>query len=230
MTDVLRTCRRTWQRLGVERQAAADLAAELEADLEAAAAEEIPSVKYVGGDARAFAAQWATARGLIRPRLRVATCTAVAVVGAIPGVSFGLFAAYGLSSAAIGDLIGSPVRVGETSFVETYTPPEWLILALYALAFVFAYAGAVAAVAGFLRWRMDPLGRETTRLLAVALPLGAAASVGASVLFAWSREFSTAPAVVIGDVIIAALVFAASVAAVRIAVLLRQAPEPQRAL
>lgn len=228
MSDVLRTCRRTWRRLGVKREAAAEMAAELEADLAAAAEEQVSPAEYVGRDARVLAAQWASARGLVRPRLRVASAAVAAVVGAIPGASLGLFAAYGLSSQAIADMIGSPVQVGERSYVNSYTPPDWLLLSLYALALVFAYAGAVAAVAGFLRWRLDTLAQPTARLLAAALPLGAAAALGASVLFAWSREFSTTPRVVIGDAVVAVLVFAASVAAVRVIVLLRQTPRARR--
>lgn len=226
MSDVLRTCRRTWRRLGVKHGVAAEMAAELEADFSAAAAEQVTPAEYVGRDAQAFAAQWAAARGLVRPRLRVATAAVAAVLGAIPGASLGLFAAYGLSSQAIADMIGSPVRVGERSYVNSYTPPGWLLLSLYALAVVFAYAGATAAVAGYLRWRLDPLAHQTVRLLAAVLPLGAAAALGVSVLYSWSREFSTAPHVVIGDVVVAVLVFASSVVAVRIVVLLRQTPEP----
>jgi len=77
MTQVVHECRRTWRRLGVPREVADEMAADLEADLAAGAAEGYSPVSVVGADAKAFAAAWATERGVVRPRLRLAlTATA----------------------------------------------------------------------------------------------------------------------------------------------------------
>lgn len=217
MTDVVRACRRTWRRLGVEREVASEMAAELEQDLATAAAEGIRPQEYVAGDAQGFAAAWATGRGVVRPKPRIGTTVLAAAVGAVPGAGFGLFAAYGLSSQAMADTFGTPGRVGENAYENFLQPPTWLLLALYALGAVFAYGGAVAGVAALLRWRLDPAAGPTLRLLVVGLPAATAAAIGATVLFAWTQRFSTAATVVVADALVALAVFALCVAGIRLA-------------
>jgi hypothetical protein len=220
--DVVRTCKRTWRRLGVPRSEAAEMLAELDADLAAAAAADVRPEDYVGADPRAFAIEWAEARGLVRPRLRLLSVSAAALVGALPGAGFALFAAYGLSSQAIGDIFGTPLRVGENAYQNYFEPPAWLILGLYALGALFAYAGALASVSGVLGWRLDPARAPTQRLLAATLPLGTLSAIGATILFAWSQNFGTTPSVVFADALVAGFVFALFVAGVRVAAVRRQ--------
>ena len=68
MNDFVRECEAEWRRLGVPTAAANEMAADLRADLAEAAADGV-SAEYVLGhgvfDPRSFAADWATARGLV---------------------------------------------------------------------------------------------------------------------------------------------------------------------
>jgi hypothetical protein len=63
-------CRREWKRLGVPDPVADEMAAELAADLEEAAAEGVSAQDVLGGslDAPAFAEAWAAERGVTRQR------------------------------------------------------------------------------------------------------------------------------------------------------------------
>ena len=143
------------------------------------------------------------------------------MLGAVPGAVFGLFVAYGLSSSAFAEIFGEEVLVGENLYETVFQPPEVLLLALYAVGGVIAYAGALAAVAAILRWRIDPAAGLTVRILATALPAAVAAAVAASIAFAWSRDFSTQLEVVLGDALVAVVVLGASAAAIRVLALRR---------
>jgi hypothetical protein len=208
VTDVLETCRGTWRRAGVRRVVAAEMAAELEADLAAAWDDGVSPEEYVGGDAQAFARAWATERGVVEPRARLASTVLAALAGAVPGAGFALFVAYGLSSTGMADILGDGGQV--------LTLPLVALLVLYGLGAVFAYAGALAAVAGVLRWRLDPAASRTVRSLASMLPVGTAVAIGLAVAFSSSRSFSTDLHTVLGDVTVGTAVFAAAVAAVRL--------------
>lgn len=73
MSTFIDKCRREWRRLGVPDQVADEMATELTADLQEAEAEGISHEKLLGesaSDPRAFAASWATERGVARTRLR----------------------------------------------------------------------------------------------------------------------------------------------------------------
>jgi len=215
MTDVVETCRRTWRRLGVRPEIAAEMAVELQTDLEQAGAAGVPAATYVAGDPEAFAAAWATERGVVRPRFRIGATVMAAILGAVPGVGIALFAAYGLSSAAFGEIFGHPVRVGENAYQLAFEPPSWLYLTLYALGAMFAYAGAVLAVGAVLRLLRDPGVARTVRLLAKLLPIALVISICVSITFAWTQDFSDLPWVAITDAVVAIAAFAISVALVR---------------
>jgi hypothetical protein len=61
-------CRREWKRLGVPDHVAAEMAADLEADLDEAAAEGVSAEEVLGSaafDARSFASAWAAERGVV---------------------------------------------------------------------------------------------------------------------------------------------------------------------
>ena len=185
MNEIVTTCRKTWRRLGVPRAQADAMASELAADLASAAEDGVDPWSYVASDPKGFASGWAEARGLVRPRRRILTTAVAAVLGAIPGAFFGLFVAYGLSSDAFAEIFGDEVHVGGDLYETVFEPPELLLLALYALGGVIAYAGALAAVAAILRWRLDPAASPTVRLLAALLPAALVAAVVASMAFAW---------------------------------------------
>ena len=71
MNDFVRECQKEWRRLGVPPAAANEMAADLSADLAEAAAEGLSAEHVLGNgafDPRSFAADWATARGLVGPQ------------------------------------------------------------------------------------------------------------------------------------------------------------------
>lgn len=64
-------CRREWKRLGVPDSLAEEMASELEADLDEAAAEGVAPSEILGeSDSRRFATDWAAARGLVPDQAR----------------------------------------------------------------------------------------------------------------------------------------------------------------
>lgn len=221
MNSVIDECRRTWRQLGVRGTVIDELSAELEADLADADADGISADAFVGHDAKALAQQWATERGLARARLRLVTTAMVAVVGAIPGASIGLFAVYGLSTGQLAETFGEQVRVGENASMPFFEPPLWMILGFYSLASVFAAAGTLLAVRAVLSWQEDPALNRTTRLLTWwALP-AVGLAVACAMSFAAYRDFGTDQATVIGDAVVAAVAYGVLLGAVRALAVLR---------
>jgi hypothetical protein len=221
MREVIASCRRVWRRLGVRRADANSMAAELEADLTAAEGDGTSPGSYVGGDLRGFALEWASARGFVRTRLALVSTALAGILGMIPGAFFALFVAYGMSSSAFAETFGHSERIGATT-VMTYTPPSWLLLALYVLGAVLAYCGALAAVWAWLSWRLDPARRRTLRYLALGMPFGTAAAVFVTIAFAFTQGFSTQRSIVLADAAVAAMVFAFGVAVLRLAAVRRE--------
>ena len=71
MSDFVEQCRREWKRLDVPDSVAEEMAADLAADIREAEGDGISVAEFLGGsasDPRAFAASWATERGLVRAR------------------------------------------------------------------------------------------------------------------------------------------------------------------
>jgi hypothetical protein len=70
MSDFVERCRREWKRLRVPDAVAEEMAADLAADINEAAAEGISAEEVLGSsvfDPRSFAASWAAERGVIPP-------------------------------------------------------------------------------------------------------------------------------------------------------------------
>jgi hypothetical protein len=68
MSGFVDECRKEWSRLCVPEAVAGEMATDLEADLEEAQADGVSPEEVLGNgyfDARAFAASWATARGVV---------------------------------------------------------------------------------------------------------------------------------------------------------------------
>jgi Na+-transporting NADH:ubiquinone oxidoreductase subunit NqrE len=189
------------------------MAADLEADLAAALDDGVTPEEYVARDPHGFALAWATERGVIEPRRRIASTVIAAFIGAVPGVGLALFIAYGLSSTAMAEILAASRP--DSGYPPTLELPPSALLALYGLGALFAYAGSVAAVAGVLRWRGDPAAARTVRSLGVLLPFGTAAAILATVAFASTRSFSTDARTVGADVLVASAVFALAVGAIR---------------
>jgi hypothetical protein len=95
MRTFVEECRREWKRLDVPDAVADEMAADLEADLAEAEADGVPADELLGSGAsapRAFAAEWAAARGVVRTsgvrrgstlRAVTAAFVVVAIVGAV---------------------------------------------------------------------------------------------------------------------------------------------------
>ena len=103
-------CRQEWRRLGVSDAVAIEMAAELAADLEEAAAEGIAAPEVLGQaafDPRAFASAWATERGVTRPhptrsRLLPRPIKLVAAVALLVGIAGAGLAMLSYQSGATG--------------------------------------------------------------------------------------------------------------------------------
>jgi hypothetical protein len=204
MNDVLHSCRAVWRSLGVAPEIAEDMANELLADLAAAGEAGVEPLEYVGGDAEAFAAGWAHGRGVVRPRQRLGSTVAAALLGAVPGAGFALFVAYGMSSPAMKEIVGFDLGNHPLAIVS-----------LYAVGAIVACGGAVASAAAWLSWQDDLAVIQTVRRLTSAVPLGAVLAVGLSMALGASRGFSTSGKVVAAEVFVVALVLSLVVALAR---------------
>jgi PASTA domain len=73
VSEFIEECRREWKRLRVPDPIADEMAADLAADLQEAEGEGVSPEEVLGSgasDPRAFAASWATERGVVQPRFR----------------------------------------------------------------------------------------------------------------------------------------------------------------
>jgi hypothetical protein len=73
VSEFIEECRREWKRLRVPDPIADEMAADLAADLQEAEVEGASPEEVLGSsasDPRAFAASWATERGVVQPRFR----------------------------------------------------------------------------------------------------------------------------------------------------------------
>jgi hypothetical protein len=95
VNEFVEKCRREWKRLGVPDPVADEMAGDLAADLDEAAAEGASPEEVLGtgaNDARSFAASWAAERGVVELRSRrrprralaaLAVSAALAIVGLV---------------------------------------------------------------------------------------------------------------------------------------------------
>ena len=222
MSRVSAQCRRVWRRLGVSRTDTQTMVAELEADLGQAASDGVSAESYIGRDPHSFALEWASARGLRRPRSLLFSSALAGMLGAIPGALFAFAAAYGMSSSAFADVFGSPVETGPGAFINQYTPPVWLRLGVWSLGAIFAYLGTLASVSAWLSWRMDETRHLTLRYLAIGLPFGTLVAIFSTIGFAWTEHFSTAHQVVVVDSFVCLAVFSLVVLALRLVAIQRE--------
>jgi len=132
MKEFIEECRREWKRLGVADDVAKEMAAEVEADLAEADAERVPVADVVGIDARTFANDWATARGVIRTRRRIpwaAVAVAALALVAIAGGVLVMTDSTSYSSAVALVRFGSAaanrlVVVGPSEWIAAPAPPS----------------------------------------------------------------------------------------------------------
>jgi len=121
VSEFVEECRREWKRLGVPDPLANEMAADLEADLEEAAAEGASAEEVLGSgafDPRSFAAAWASERGLVRSprptptaaprRSRAVAVAAAFALIAIVGLMLAVFAVHGSSVKVAVASVGRP--------------------------------------------------------------------------------------------------------------------------
>ena len=129
MNGFVEECRREWKRLRVPGTIADEMASDLAADLEEAEADGASAQEVLGSaaaDPRAFAAAWATERGLVRPRRRPRFSLQWLLLGAlafllllIAVVTAGVIvASSGRSSAPPGAITFVAPRHSASSFVS----------------------------------------------------------------------------------------------------------------
>lgn len=185
LQDVLREANRLWRRAGVRSTDRTALLSELEAEISGAHRDGHSAAAVLGDDSSQTLRQWADARELCGRALRLAVVIPAALIGIAAGLAVIVLAVFSGFSG------GSTIDVGS------------FILPLYASSGVFAYLCALLCV--WIALRRDPQAPSTVRWLSVLLPVGAALSIGAGVVVAWSRNFNPTPAVftvVIGVVVI----------------------------
>jgi hypothetical protein len=187
---------RELRRLRIPRSGRAELLAEVRADLRAAADDGIRHDALLG-DVGAFAREAVAARGWT-PRPRdwwSATSTAV-TVGA---VALGL--GYLLLVEVLNPLLSTWVDLGR------HYPVAGPVLVYAGLALI-GLAGALTGFGSFLAGR--PAARNSVLRAALLLPLAAALGVGVAILFGRSQAYSTAPQVVLVEVMVVGIACAAA--------------------
>lgn len=158
MNDFVEQCRREWKRLGVPDSIAAEMAADLASDIRDAEADGISVEELLGSSAsspRAFAASWATERGIVpvrsgrsnsrRGRLALVAFTGVAATALIVAA---LLLATGEPKVSLVTSRATPPHfLGATaSFVpppsrvqaSAAAPIEWILLCLAIVALAFS--------------------------------------------------------------------------------------------
>lgn len=156
MNDFIEQCRREWKRLGVPDPIAEEMATDLASDIRDAEADGVSAEELLGSstsDPRAFAASWATERGIVpvRPgrsdsrRGRI-VLGAFTVVSAAALIIAALLLATGEPKVALVTARTTPPRLLGASFVpppsqvqaSAAAPIEWILLCLAIVALGFS--------------------------------------------------------------------------------------------
>ena len=136
MSEFLEACRREWRRLGVPDPIANEMAADLAADLEQAAADGVAAEELLGSgafDPAGFAATWAAERGVIpvspparhsgRRWLALAAIACFAIVAVI-GAALAVLAFHGASVVAVAHAASpGPLEPPIHGFTRQVGPP-----------------------------------------------------------------------------------------------------------
>jgi hypothetical protein len=114
MSDIVEQCRSEWQRLRVPDLAADEMAAELAADLNEAAADGITAEEVLGegaADPRSLALAWATERGFVHPSFlaRLGNRRTLLIASALAAA--GIAAGFGINEAVRSSPTRSPTTV-----------------------------------------------------------------------------------------------------------------------
>jgi hypothetical protein len=160
MNTFVVACRREWSRLGVPEALAGEMAADLEADLDEAAADGVSPEEVLGNgyfDPESFAASWARARGIVsddpapaRPaRRRPWVVVAGALVSAVIALAGLVALAGGRQSASVG--------VAGVAFRRPNLPPVPGVL-IGPQRFIVSHQGGSIALAGIALCLIGLLG------------------------------------------------------------------------
>ncbi|MEU7932454.1 hypothetical protein [Micromonospora echinofusca] len=201
--NLLAAADREWRALGIHRRDRVSLAADLRAELEAAAADGLDPAELLGADPTEFAVRIAEEAGVERTPPRYGQILGVATAGAMLSLVVGYVVVISLHQAFVAafDLPRS-VRV-----------PVWLAAGVfYGAVAAVVVAGAVLAIRIVLR--DAPHIRHTAARMALLLPPAIAAAIAAAVAFAWSLNYPLTPLAIAAE---AAIVLAAFLAATALA-------------
>jgi hypothetical protein len=158
MTRFVEQCQKEWSRLGVPSATANEMAADLELDLAEAEADGVSPEEVLGNgyfDARAFAGEWARARGVVDPNVHARTPRSPVRVRRLAPV---LIAPVSVFVAALGLVMLLGTRVGSASVaVATFRHVARPVPAIFfhpgllrPFRFGFGGAGAPVAVIGLI--------------------------------------------------------------------------------
>ncbi|GAA0394544.1 hypothetical protein GCM10009541_41990 [Micromonospora gifhornensis] len=188
--SVLSEADRAWRAYGVSSADRRVLAADLRLDLAAAAADGGDPVQLVGGDVAGFARRLADEAAVRRVRPEYHRLLLTALAGALLGslLGAGIFTAlYPL----LVRLIDIPRSIE--------IPVQVAVVVYYGVPAAVVVAGAVTAVR--LRLRDLPQIRRTALLMSLLLPAAGIVVTPITMAYAWSTDYSTAPEVLVVEVV-----------------------------
>ncbi|MEU4776328.1 hypothetical protein [Micromonospora sp. NPDC023633] len=201
--NILAAADREWRALGIHRRDRVTLAADLRAELEAAAADGLNPAELLGADPTEFTLRIAEEAGVERTPPRYGQVLGVATAGAMLSLVVGYLVVISLHQA----------------FVAAFDLPRSVHVPLWLAAGVFyggvaavVVAGAVLAVR--IALRDAPHIRHTTARMTLLLPPAIAAAIATATAFAWSLNFPLTPLAIVAE---AAIVLAAFLAATALA-------------
>jgi hypothetical protein len=170
MNRFVRECQREWRRLGVPDAIAAEMAADLTADLAEAEAEGASPGAVLGSaavDPRAFAASWASARGVTnlppasagsqRTSVVLAGCVALLIAAIIAGAAM-LVSGAGVvvlqSHAGGGAMLTSPGSLRSPAAVPPLALGGSSGIDLHALGWLLLLGGVAGILVMLLSWSL----------------------------------------------------------------------------
>jgi hypothetical protein len=195
---------RQWRTLGVRPGDRVTLAADLRAELEAAAADGLDPAGLVGADVTGFARRVAEEAGVPRTPPLYGQVLGVATAGALLSLVVGYCVVIGLHD----------VFVAAFDLPRDVHVPIWLAAAVfYGGIAAVVVTGAALGVRLVLR-QASRIG-DTARRMSLLLPPALAAAIAAAAAVGWALDFALTPAVIGAEAAIVLTTFLAATAAAR---------------
>jgi hypothetical protein len=194
--DTLATADKEWRAYGVRRADREALAADLRLDLESAAADDVTPAQLLGADLRGFARRLADEAGLRRMPPEYPLVVGTALAGAAAGAAAGLLVL----------VLMFPIFVRMVDMPRTWQVPVQVVVGVYyGIPAVIVVAGAVTAVRVHLR--KVPRIRSTARAMSLLLPVAGLLITPVTMGFAFLTGYSTAPHVVLVELLLVLTAF-----------------------